>query len=321
MRVVDLGNTTGLRSQSVWHAVAACARPGDPPTLCFVRPRDPHVCLGFHRDLTEVDTEWCAEQGLPIYRRMAGGGPVYLDADQVFFQLTLPARAVRGSRAAILRTLLDPAARALHSLGVPVEVDRFGELSLSGVKVCGHGAGQIGEGLVIVGNLLLGFRYDRAARMLALDPAVRALVLDLMRRHVAPTPVPVDAWQRAMVRAYAEALGSAAVPGELTEAESAACLYYDARLSDPDFVTGHTRPGPVVRTVKIRAGVWVHAWHEAGNDVLVGVADGHVVAAAGPRVEDLVGTAVSAARSRLRDRACAALEAAMERADTEVAAA
>jgi lipoate-protein ligase A len=292
--------------------------------LCFVRPRQPYVCLGFHRDLNEVDASWCAEQGLPVYRRMVGGGPVYLDDEQVFFQIVLPAAEVRGSRTAALREMLRPAEQALQSLGVPVRLDEYGELSLFGAKVCGHGAGQIRDGVVIVGNLLLGFDHSRAARILALTPGTRRLVTDLMRRHISSTPVPVDAWREAMVRAYAEHLGGGVLFGELGEAELQACLRYDVRLSDLDFVAGRPgRPGRAlpVRTVKVRAGVWVHSWREADGEVVLAVADGHVVSAVGIAVADLVGAPVAAARDHLRARDCAVLATAMERADTEVAAA
>ena len=39
---------------------------------------------------------------------MVGGGPVYLDADQLFFQICLPARAVPAASRQALRVLLEP---------------------------------------------------------------------------------------------------------------------------------------------------------------------------------------------------------------------
>ena len=76
LRVIDFGSVTPLRSQTLWHAVAYGVSAGAAPTLSFVRPSAPYVCLGYHRDLEEVDQEYCRSHGLAVYRRMVGGGPV-----------------------------------------------------------------------------------------------------------------------------------------------------------------------------------------------------------------------------------------------------
>lgn len=257
MRVIDFGTTSAVRSQSCWHALARCAAAGDRPTLSFVRPRTPYVCLGFHRRLDEVDTAFCAANDLPVLRRMVGGGPVYLDADQLFFQLTMPARDVVGRRDRVLATLLRPAVEALQALDVAAELDGYGEISVDGAKVCGHGAGQLGDGVVVVGNLITAFDHERAARVLALGSADRTRVLDLMRRHVAATPVDPLAWKGVMILAYAQAVGSRPTFGEPNAAEVAEAERLDALLGDPEFVAGTAPPGPPRRSVKIRGGVEV----------------------------------------------------------------
>jgi lipoate-protein ligase A len=318
VRVIDLGTVDGLRSQSVWHAIAACTAPGDEPTLSFVRPREPYVCLGFHRPPTEIDVTWCAEQSLPVYRRMVGGGPVYLDADQVFFQVTLPAAAVRGPRTATLRGLLAPAVRALQGLGVAARLDGYGEVCVGEAKVCGHGAGQIDNGVVVVGNLLSAFDHERAARILGPHRRTRQIVVDLMRRHICVTPVEVGVWKAAMVACYADSFGSAPTRRTLSDAEHAACERFDRKLADPRFVAGPPRPTPAVRTVKVRAGVWVHEWWVTGT--VLAVAGGRVVATEGDGADGLLGAPAETARQELRARGCAALASAMDRADTEVAA-
>ncbi len=262
MRVLDFGTTTAVRSQSSWHALARCAQAGDGPTLSFVRPAQPYVCLGFHRQLAEIDTDWCAENDLPVLRRMVGGGPVYLDADQLFFQITLPARTVTGSRERALAALLTPAVEALRTLGVEAALDPFGEISVGGAKVCGHGAGQLRDGVVVVGNLITAFDHERAARMLALSSRSRIEVLDLMRRHVTATAVDPAEWQQAMVAAYARHFGLDPEPGEPTAPELAEADRLDGVLGSAEFVAGAdqagTAPGgPTAHRVKIRGGIYV----------------------------------------------------------------
>lgn len=327
MRVIDAGTTSAVRSQSLWHALADCVRPGDPPTLSFARPDEPYVCLGYHRDPAELDLTHCRRAGLPVYRRMIGGGPVYLDSDQVFFQLSLPAAAVRGSRAAALRRLLAPAVEALREVGVAAHLDRTGEVTVGGAKVCGHGAGQIGAGVVIVGNLIQRFDHDAAAQVLSVAPDVRPLLTDLMRRHVRATAVDVTHWKHAMVRAYAAHLDAQPRPAEPTGPERRAAERFDDLLRRPDFVAGQPRPRASVRTVKVRAGVWIHDWTSSPRRIVVAVAGGQVAHSWGEGTDaaaaaGLRGLAVSTAAARIAASLAAPdLARAIDRANTEVAAA
>lgn len=319
MRVIDFGRVSALRSQTVWHAVGSAVRPGNGPTLSFVRPAAPYVCLGFHRSVTEVDTDYCSAQDLPVYRRMVGGGPVYLDGDQLFFQISLPARSVPARRAAALAGLLRPAVSALRSVGIDAQLDRFGEISVGAAKVCGHGAGQLGDGVLVVGNLITGFDHKRASRVLALAPDVRGEVLRLMRRHVAATPVDPSAWKAAMVREYAAHFGTTPTSGVETAAEHRERDRMDALLGRSEFVAGTPRPIRAVRTVKVRAGVWVHEWHGAGRRAVLAIAGGVVESVHGDVPAGLVGLSLDRARDELgRDRDTGALAAAIGAANTEV---
>jgi lipoate-protein ligase A len=318
MRVIDFGTVTTLRSQTLWHALCRTMRTGDAPVLSFVRPESPYVCIGYHRDLAEVDTDYCRTAGLPVYRRMVGGGPVYCDADQLFFQITAPVKDLPARRATALTTLLRPAMRALRRLGVDAALDRFGEISVGAAKVCGHGAGQIGEGATVVGNLIGGFDHEKATRVLRLAPEVRAVVLELMRRHVVPTPVDPAIWKAAMVAEYAEQFGTEPSTDGLTESESHAVDRMDSRLLDEEFLAGTSRPVRSVRTVKVRAGVWVHEWRTEGERVVLGVAGGNVEVATGR--EHLVGLPLDEARQELeREREAAPLVSAIRAAHAEVA--
>jgi lipoate-protein ligase A len=318
MRVIDFGTESALRSQTVWHALCRAVQPGDAPVLSFVRPRDPYVSIGYHRDLAEVDTEYCRAEGLPIYRRMVGGGPVYCDAGQLFFQITVPAGDLPARRATALATLLDPAVRALRRLGVDAVLDRFGEISVGAAKVCGHGAGQLGHGATVVGNLIVNFDHDRATRVLRLDPDVREVALALMRRHVAATPVDCALWQREMVREYAAHFGSTPRHDSPTTAATDELARMDRLLGSQEFVAGTPRPVRAVRTVKVRAGVWVHEWRGEGERVLLGIAGDTVEVAVGR--EHLIGLRLQQAQRELSgERNAAALLTAIDAAHAEVA--
>ncbi len=294
--MIDFGRVTPLRSQTLWHAVAYAVSDAAPPTLTFARPSAPYVCLGYHRDTDEVDQEYCRAQGLPVYRRMVGGGPVYLDAGQLFFQICLPARAVSPSRLGALRALLEPAVTAFRAAGVAAELDDDLEICLGDRKICGHGAGQIKDAVVVCGNLIERFDHEQATRVLALgDPALRAETLRLMRRYVAATPADAGTFQAAMVSAYASALALRAVPGDLTDGEQATVARLDDRFTSSDWLAGPARPlrritrqGPQAgvaqgarpdRQVKVRAGVWTFAAGTSGARVVASVVRGTVARA------------------------------------------
>jgi lipoate-protein ligase A len=280
--VLDFGRSSPLRSQTLWHAVGYGVSAGAPATLSFTRPTAPYVCLGYHGALDEVDIEYCRAEGLPVLRRMVGGGTVYLDADQLFFQICLPARAVAPARWQALRSLLEPAVAAFRAVGVPAALDGDLEICVGDRKVCGHGAGQIEDAVVVCGNLIQRFDHERAARVLALpDPAQREQTLVLMRRFVAATPVDPAAFQAAMVSAYAAALGLSAVPGELTATERTAVADLDGRFSGERWLAGPVRPlpaaaGPRACRVKVRAGVWTLTSQHDGAQVTASVVRGRV---------------------------------------------
>jgi lipoate-protein ligase A len=283
LRVIDFGCSQPLRSQTLWHAIGYGVSAGASGALSFTRPDAPYVCLGYHRGIDEVDHDYCQANGLPVLRRMVGGGPVYLDADQLFFQICLPARAVPAARYHALRMLLEPAVTAFRVVGVPAVLDDDLEICVGDRKICGHGAGQIGDAVVVCGNLIERFDHKRAARVLALpDPAQRDQTLALMRRFIATTPVDPAAFQAAMISAYAAALGLDAVPGELTGTERSAVADLDEKFSSDSWLVGPARPvpavcaGPRARQVKVRAGVWTLAAAYDGAQVAAGVVRGTV---------------------------------------------
>jgi lipoate-protein ligase A len=317
LRVIDFGQVTPLRSQTLWHAVGYGVSAGEPPTLSFARPSAPYVCLGYHRDLAEIDDDYCRAHDLPVYRRMVGGGPVYLDQRQLFFQICVPAGDVSPSRRDALADLLAPVVAAFEAVGIPARLDSAGEICLGDAKICGHGAGQIENAVVVCGNLIEEFDHDRAAAILALpDPAQRAQTAALMRRYVAATPADPGAFAAALTGACAAALGREPQPGHLSAAELAAVTELDELFTSADWLAGPARTSgrPVVpgarpggagragtgaaggasgRGVKVRAGVWTFAASSGGARIAASVIGGRIEQASltAPAMNGQVGAA------------------------------
>jgi lipoate-protein ligase A len=283
LRVIDFGENSPLRSQTLWHGIAYGVSAGEAATLSFTRPVTPYVCIGYHRGIDEVDQDYCRQNALPVLRRMVGGGPVYLDKGQLFFQICLAARAVPAARRQALRMLLEPAVTAFRTVGVPASLDDELEICVGDRKICGHGAGQIDDAVVLCGNVIETFDHDRAARVLAIaDPAQRGQTLALMRRFVAATPVDPARFQAAMISSYAAALGLVAAAGELTGLERTAVEELDEKFESAAWLAGPDRPAPRAgaepraRQVKVRAGVWTFAAKRDGAEVAASIVRGSV---------------------------------------------
>jgi lipoate-protein ligase A len=229
-----------------------------------MRPSRPYVGLGFHRRLEEADIDACREAGLPVFRRMVGGGVVYLDEHQQFFQICLPEASVSRNRQRALRELLSPAVAAFRAAGVPAELDDDLEIVVGEAKICGHGAAQIEDAVVVVGNLIEQFDHTAAGRVLALPDEVRMEVVRLMERFLAATPADSAAFRSAAVDAYGEALRLDPVAGCLSAYERERLAELDRRFSSRAWLRGPQRPDPKVSEVKVRAGVHV-VWVEDGE--------------------------------------------------------
>lgn len=310
LRVLDFGRVSPLRSQTLWHAVAYGVSAGAPATLSFARPDAPYVCVGYHRSLAEVDLDTCARNGWPVYRRMVGGGPVWLDDGQLFFQITVPVGSVSPFRAEAIRELLAPAVSAFRACGIDAALDGAGEIVVGDQKICGHGAGQIEEAVVVCGNLIQRFDHAAATRALALPSTeLREDVERLMRRYVVATPVDADRFTSAAVAAYAAALDRPAVPGSLTEGERHKVAELDVQFSSSTWRTGPQRPTRAVAQVKVRAGVWAFEAVREPSRAVISVVDGAVDRARliDPQLNGLTAAAQDALVGRPFDAAPAAL--------------
>lgn len=168
LRVVDAGEVGAYRSQSLWHGLAEAAVEGAPPTLSFCRSREPYVGLGYHHPLSSLDLEIVRRRGLPVIRRQIGGGAVWVDSDQLLFQLTLPAGDAPPAVARLYERCLGPAVDAFRALGLPAELRGPNDIAVQGRKVSGTGAGRIGGGVTVVGNVIFRFPHERMVEVLAL---------------------------------------------------------------------------------------------------------------------------------------------------------
>lgn len=276
--VVNLGTVDAADSHALWHAYAHTCRH---PTLIVARPRSAYVSLGFQRHQSELNWAAIRAHDLLAVRREVGGGPVWLDERQLFFQLVIPREDVavgaRGPR--LVAEVLTRVASAWRRLGLATDVDRHGEIVLSGRKLCGHGAGEIGSSVVIVGNLLEDFDAERAAGILALSEVAREEATELMRDHVGPPAalhVDDDVFAACLVEALTGLLGEP--HATWLDVDDALLDHYRTPLFERDESTWlRPRPNPGHRTAKIRAVLWLHDVEIGGERVALTVREGTLV--------------------------------------------
>lgn len=260
LRLVDAGTVDPWRSQALWHGIAAAMDVDAPPILSFCRPAAPYVGLGYHRSLEEIDLAACRRRGLPVIRRRIGGGAVYIDSDQLFFQITVPAPFAPARIDVLYERYLEPAAAAFRALGLAARRNGWNDLSVGSRKLSGTGAGRIGDGVVVVGNVIFRFPHRRMVEVLTLpSESLRRECLRLMERHVSSLEseglgqVSFGEAKAALVEAYRRALGARPVDSALTAAEEAAIRRWEERFRDPEWLAGHPAPQRPVRRVKISA--------------------------------------------------------------------
>lgn len=165
MEIYDLGLVPWHQSQLVYHALARLGR----EAICICSPISPYFCLGYHQDIDlEVDLDFCAENNIPVFRREVGGGGVFLDSNQVFFQLIVHRRGPHATmrREALYRKFLEPVVNVYRSMGVPAHYRSVADLAIRNRKICGTGAGEIGNCVALVGNIILDFDFRMMSRIL-----------------------------------------------------------------------------------------------------------------------------------------------------------
>jgi lipoate-protein ligase A len=249
--------------------------------LALVSPATPYVCIGFHQDAEqEVDLAYCTANGIPVFRREVGGGAVYLDGHQLFFQLILRGDhpLVTKRKETFYQKFLQPVINVYQNIGIPTEFKPINDLLCGTRKISGTGAGEIGECIVFVGNLILDFDYETMSKVLRVpDEKFRDKVHKTLRENLTTIRRELGVavartWDEdtlnAMMAEEFQKLVGPMEPGERDqELQDKIQELREKMLSDPWLhQKWAVRPG---RDVKIRSGIRVaHRAHKAPGGLI-----------------------------------------------------
>jgi lipoate-protein ligase A len=185
MNLYDLGRVPWLESQLIYHALPRLGMEG----LVFLAPAEPYVCLGYHQDAEqEVDLAYCREAGIPVFRREVGGGAVFLDGQQIFYQLVIRKDNPLAPRDKLgfYQKFLTPVVETYRTLGVDARFRPVNDIiTAEGRKISGNGAAEIGDYSILVGNIIVDFDYETMARVLRVpDAKFRDKVFKSLRENL-----------------------------------------------------------------------------------------------------------------------------------------
>lgn len=275
MYLYDLGSVSWSDSQLIYHALPRLHR----EALVLLSPASPYVCIGYHQDLErEVDDEFCRDSRIPIFRREVGGGGVYLDNDQLFYQLVIHKDnpLVPAGKPAFYRKFLAPPIKTYRGIGIQAEYKPVNDIVSENRKISGNGAAEIGDYLILVGNLILDFNYEMMSKVLRVpDEKFRDKVYKSMRenlttvkRELAEVP-PRQSLTARLARDFEGLLGPLS-PAEVDEDLRNEVSRLEAEFLSEEWLyrIGRRTEG---RTVRIAAGVDVkHLVHKAPGGLIRG---------------------------------------------------
>jgi lipoate---protein ligase len=249
-------------SQALYHAAAHLGH----EALFILRPATPYVCIGFHQDAQqEIDLEFTKQNNIPVFRREVGGGAVYLDGQQLFFQLIVRQDhpGVPLVVADFYKKFLQPIIDTFRQFGVPAEYKPVNDIITNGRKISGTGAAQIDDMLILVGNFIQDFNYDMMSKCLRVpDEKFRDKVYKTMYENLTTFEretgnIPGNAELAADLCArYSKLLGEMtpkALDKELTDKADELL----AEMNTPEWLLANDRRRPDSKQVKIAEGVFV----------------------------------------------------------------
>jgi lipoate-protein ligase A len=248
-------------TQLVYHALART----NEECIILTSTKEPYACIGFAQDMRkELDLDYCKENGIGYFRRETGGGTVYLDKNQLFYQVIIRRDNPLTPRLTqvFFGKFLKPVISALQGFGIEARFVPINDLIVDKRKISGNGGGEIGDCKVLIGNLLLDFDYETMAAILNVpNEEFRNRILQCMKQNMTTIRdrlgqvPPLDEIRKSLVTEYEKLVGPLE-PSELDENTLRLMKELDIKFATEEWLFQRVPKSPG-RDVKIREGVMV----------------------------------------------------------------
>lgn len=299
-RLLNLNQKDGFFIQSVYEAVAkAVTEKASPNTLILISPESPYVCIGIHQELEkEVDTAYCDQHSIPIVRRQTGGGAVYLDSLQQFYQVIIRKDdpLVPIGVEAFYRKFLQPTVNVYRRYGLPAEFRPINDVIIQGKKASGNGAVTLDDALVLIGNVIFDIDTNLMVNVLKVpsekfkDKMVQSLkkYMTSFQKELNYQPGKEEV-VRYLTEEYESLLDAPLVSGELTDSEKEYLSETVERLKSEEWLHRTSRRRKELlslvkaKCTKIAGGIMVcEASHKAEKLIRITLETAH------GRIEDIL---------------------------------
>jgi len=244
MYLFHLDRMPGYLSMLLFHELAR----EDVEALVIVSPAKPMISIGYFQDAQqEVNLEYLREHQLPLFRREVGGGTVYLDQNQIFYQVIYGkdyARLPQSVQEAY-QVLSEPPVRAHGRFGIQAQFREVNDLiTKEGRKIGGEGGANIANSLVFVGSMMMDFDYRTMANVAKIpdekwrDKVFQSIEENVttMKRELGALPDRYDV-QRVLIEEFEKVLGPlerAPMPAWVVKRAQA----LGKQMLDPSFLLG-----------------------------------------------------------------------------------
>ncbi|GFO54831.1 lipoate--protein ligase [Geomonas sp. Red276] len=238
-RLVDTGPLEGAANMAVDEALLTCFRAGASlPVLRLYGWAPPTLSLGRYQEAAaSLDLGLCRAEGVPVVRRMTGGGVIY-HADELTYSIVCsPADAGEGGVKAGFRRLCSFLIEGYRRLGLDPgfavdhapQGERLGERTsfcfagkeeydvlVGGRKVGGNAQRRLREAILQHGSIPLINRVADGVRFLAGPAPGAESAVSLAELGIVPG---AGRLKEILVESFEAVMGARLVPGPLTEAE------------------------------------------------------------------------------------------------------
>ncbi|MEM3593293.1 MAG: lipoate--protein ligase [Candidatus Jordarchaeaceae archaeon] len=263
-RLLDLDALPGIDTQTIYEAVAlARSRNLVPDTLILCYPENPLVCIGYHQDLEkEVDYSFCQSHNIPVVRRILGGGAVYLDSGQLFYQVIVDRKnpTIPLLLKDFFKKLLEAPTKTYQDLGIPAVYKPINDIEVNGKKISGNGAGTLENTVnIMTGNIIMDFNYDMMVKVLKVpsekfrDKVAKSLEerMTTIKRELGHE-VPLEKIKSLLIKNYQETLNIKLRKGMLTDWEKKTMNDLKKKYQSPEWLNMVSMRHPdLTRKVKI----------------------------------------------------------------------